>query len=410
MMKRLLGVILFLPFLYLLQLNIRLWYQPSIQTEAAGRYNIDLYHQLKYLRIQMHEKDAAQSMQEFYPEGFVFTHALYALSWVGLVESTTDEYLRQEAIEEVRWSLTQLETDEAREIFPADMSTLPYGVFYQGWVNYTRGRYLGILVEPAQDSVQLARFQTTCTQIAHGIERHHTPFLFSYHFGCWPADNVVALTSLSLHDQLFPARFDEVRKGWLAQMREKMDEFGLLPHQVDLSTGATVENARGSSQSLMLAFWPLIDSTFAQDQYKRYQRHFVDERLGLPGIREYAHGISAAGDIDAGPVIWDIGGSASVVGMGTVAQYKDAALYAGLRNSMEGFGGALTFRKKKRYLLGQLPMADAFIAWSHSRVPPELWGAHRPIRFTTILSLTLPMLLLGLLIWYSWKPVKRSVK
>ncbi|MEL6656442.1 MAG: hypothetical protein AAFR36_08350 [Bacteroidota bacterium] len=410
MMKRILGVILFLPFLYLLQLNGRLWYQPNIQTDAAGQYNVDLFYQLNFLRIQMHENNAAQSMQEFYPEGFVFTHTLYALSWAGLVESTTDEGLRQQAIQEMRWSLEHLESDKAREIFPADMSVLPYGVFYHGWVNYTRGRYLGILAEPGQDSVQLARFQATCKQIAHGIERHHTPFLFSYHFGSWPADNVVALASLSLHDQLFPARFSEVRKEWLAQMREKVDEFGLIPHQVNLSSGTVLESARGSSQSLMLAFWPLIDSTFAQNQYELYQRHFVDERLGLPGIREYAHGISAPGDIDAGPVIWDIGGSASVVGMGTVAQYKDHVLHAGLRNSLEGFGGAFTLNKKKRYLLGQLPMADVFIAWSHSRVPPELWNAHRTLRFTTILSLTLPMLLFGALIWYFWKPTKKQLR
>ena len=94
--------------------------------------------------------------------------------------------------------------------------------------------------------------------------------------------------------------------------------------------------------------------------------------------------------------------------MGTAAQYDAIDLYAGLRNSIEGFGCAITLGGKKRYIFGQLPMADVFIAWSHSRVPPDWWNAQRPVRFATIMSLTVPLLLLGALIWYLWKPLKKN--
>ena len=406
MMKRLLGVILLLPFLYILQLNWRMTYQPTMERTAAGLYNVDLLKQLQFLRVELREKGAGQSMQGIYPEGYVFIHALYALSWAGSVEYTTDPNLREQALREMRWTIERLESDTARSIFPADMTALPYGVFYQAWLNYTRAHYLAALPDPEQDSLQLARFETACTQIAQAIEQHHTPFLYSYHYGCWPADNVVALATLSKYDQILPPKFADLRTQWLARMREKADDYGLIPHEVNLSSGSSLEDARGSSQSLMLAFWPAIDSTFAEDQYRRYREHFVDQRLGLPGIREYPKGQSGLGDVDAGPVIWEIGGAASVVGMGTAAQYQDTNVHTGLRNSIEGFGLATSFGGKKKYLFGQLPMADAFIAWSHARAPVESWEARPSIRWASIFSLFLPLLLLGGLLWYLWKPVR----
>ncbi|WP_367392265.1 hypothetical protein [Lewinella sp. LCG006] len=61
-----------------------------------------------------------------------------------------------------------------------------------------------------------------------------------------------------------------------------------------------------------------------------------------------------------------------------------------MRNSIEGFAMATSWFGKKRYLLGQLPIADAFIAWSHSRVPleiqmvkPTFWG--KPLLFIALL-------------------------
>ncbi|MEL7222176.1 MAG: hypothetical protein AAGJ93_12710 [Bacteroidota bacterium] len=245
-------------------------------------------------------------------------------------------------------------------------------MFYQGWLNYTRSAYLGILSSPQADTVQVKRFRSACDKIAESIERHHTPFLFSYHGGCWPADNVVALASLAAHDELFEPTFATTRKAWLERIQEKLDTNGLVPHSVDQTYGNALQQARGSSQSLMLAFWPQIDAAFGERQYAIFKQKFQDTRFGLPGIREYVKNNNGFGDIDSGPVILGIGGAASIVGMGSSAQYGDVVLHVGLRNSIEGFAASFCWWGKKRYLGGVLPMADAFIAWSHSRVPLEL--------------------------------------
>jgi hypothetical protein len=133
----------------------------------------------------------------------------------------------------------------------------------------------------------------------------------------------------------------------------------------------------------MLCLLPEIDSMFAEEQFVLYEQYFVTARLGLPGIREYPAGIDGNGDIDSGPVIWGIGGAASVVGQRAAAANGREDLYVGLRNSLEAFGAAYPLFGKKKYLFGQLPMADAFIAWGNAveKVPangryPKPWGIH----------------------------------
>jgi hypothetical protein len=59
-------------------------------------------------------------------------------------------------------------------------------------------------------------------------------------------------------------------------------------------------------------------------------------------------------------------GSATIVGQRTLGKYKDLDNYEAIRNSIEALGICFTYENKKRYFLGQLPIADAFIAWSNS--------------------------------------------
>jgi hypothetical protein len=155
----------------------------------------------------------------------------------------------------------------------------------------------------------------------------------------------------------------------------------------------------------MLTFLPAIDSAFARSQYEIYRDLFVDERMGLPGIREYPPGVTGWGDIDSGPVIWEIGGAASVVGLGTSAVYGDSVLHHGLNGAVEGFGMGWSFGTQKTYLFGSLPIADAFIAWSLSHRPltakwsgPIYWKFH-------FISLGL-FLMFGVLLWLVWRKRK----
>jgi len=171
---------------------------------------------------------------------------------------------------------------------------------------------------------------------------------------------------LHMHDKLYQANYESEIKNWFSQVKERLDIMGLIPHKVDDEFGYPVQNAKGNSQSLMLNFLFDIDEDFAQEQFEIFHTLFKDTRFGLPGIRQYPKGLSGSGDIDSGPVLLGIGGAASIVGQRVYAKQKDWATYEGLRNSIESFGVGFTVNSKKRYVFGQLPMADAFICWSNA--------------------------------------------
>ena len=183
----------------------------------------------------------------------------------------------------------------------------------------------------------------------------------------WPADNMLAIASLNLGEQILAGSHSpkSILPNWLEKVKNLLDDNGRIPHGVQWETGKTIEASKGNSMSLMLCFLYDIDSSFAKSQFINYKENFLDERLGLPGIREHAKGLAGDGDIDSGPVIWGIGGAASIVGQRTMATYSEWNVYQGLRNSIEAFGAAYTRNGKKKYVFGQMPMADAFIAWSN---------------------------------------------
>lgn len=86
----------------------------------------------------------------------------------------------------------------------------------------------------------------------------------------------------------------------------------------------------------------------------------------MTGIREYPKGQEGDGDIDSGPVIWGIGGAASLVGQRAAGIHKKEQRFVELRNSVEAFGTAYQWNGKKRFVFGQLAVADAFIAWANA--------------------------------------------
>lgn len=350
--------------------NVALYYQPVVNTRDGHVQNDDLLQELRGLKQAM-DDGAAKDMQGLYPEGYIFMHALYGLAWADVARHVAaDDALYREAFQEVERSCDYLGSETAREIFD-EFLPLSYGAFYQGWYNYVVGRKLLLQPPSKRSASEVTAFRARCQEIAQALQSTKTPYPPSYRFGAWPADVVVGVASLSLHDKLFKPRYRNVMDAWITRVRAQLDVRGLIPHEVDPVTGVMKEEARGSSQSLMLSFLPEIDSAFARDQFKRYRALFIAHRFGLPCIREYPAGTIGFGDIDSGPVILHAGAAASLAGLRTLALYQEQQEYVGLRNSIEAFGVPMTHDGKKQYLFGQLPMADAFIAWGHAAADPS---------------------------------------
>lgn len=375
-MRRLLQAILGFLLLAVGYLNARLYYRPDFSPENGRPINRDVVAQLRFLRGPMHH-GAGLQMQALYPEGFVYLNALYALAWLELLPHLPPhDSLYQEGLTEAEWALREIQSPRGYGQFVDSGLPLPRGAFYQGWSAYVLGRYLQAQPAARRDTADEGHFRRQCALIGQALAASPSPYLESYAGAAWPADGVMGAAALAGHDRLYPARYQLLLQRWVAQVKGCLDGRGLIPHRAAAGSGQSAEEARGSSQSQLLNFLLEIDPVFARQQFQRYRHYFLTTRLGLPGIREAAMGAPPVDDIDSGPVIWGVGGAASLVGRRTMQRYADSTAAVGLRNSIEGFGAALTTSAGKRYLFGQLPIADAFIAWANSvEATRELRGA-----------------------------------
>lgn len=388
----------------LLFINVRLYYAPSKENTLR-----QVEHQLNYLDHAL-DNGADDAMQALFPEGFFFMHALYGLTWTELARSLPDdEHLQRRARAAARHALTQLNSSEGRRVFDVDLEP-PYGVFHTGWRLLLHGSLIAITDSSADDSTDSSLFIANCDRLARAFETSETPFLPSYSNAAWPADALVGVAALHLHDVLFEPRYTRTIADWIVRAKRYLDpETGLLPHHVHAQTGSILEGARGSSQVFMLRLLHEIDPAFAVAQYKRFRRYFVDTWAGLPGIREYPIGHKGRGDLDSGPIFGELGSAATIVGLGTARIYQDTTLSMTLRQTIEAFGLPVTWGSKKRYIFGQLPIGDAFLAWSAIVRPVEPLGQQHLAVYNISNLWRLPVHGISLfIITILWIPVLRN--
>jgi hypothetical protein len=365
LLKELFKVTLATLIAILLWANLALYYRPSFESFGESSINADVYHQLNFLEAKL-KAGEGQKMQRLFPEGFVFINVLYGLTWCNvLAQADHASPVYTHGISEIDRTLAALNSNEGKRIFPKDLP-LPYGAFYHGWTTYLLGSKLLIQSDSDRDNAEVVSFKDKCLQIKVALDSSAVPYLESYRGQIWPADMMTLLVALRIHDELFEEEYSEVISTWVNETKEFLDpSTGLIPHSIGRE-GDRRSGARGSSQSLILTLLFDIDEDYAAEQYASYKELFQDSRFGLPGIREYPKGVLGKGDVDSGPVILEIGGAASIVGQQLAGKANDWDLYCGLRNSIEFFGVSFTIKEKKRYVLGQLPMVDAFVAWSNS--------------------------------------------
>ena len=390
--------------IYLLTVNFKLYFTPELKVIGRDTLNYDLIKELRSLRVALKD-NADKDMQHLYPEGYIFINAMHSLAWCNVIERIDhNTEIFKEGYADITTAYNKINSGIGRAPFDPILP-IPYGAFYMGWSSYVLGRKLSLEPVAQRSKSEVKLFNYQCKVIASALKAHFYPA--SYRGHAWPADAVVCLASLSLHDKLFATQYSHAIADWVFYAKANVDSVGLIPHAVYASSGRPLQSSRGSSLSLMLIFLKSIDKDFALQQFKLYQKYFVDTRLGLQGIREYRSGDYGIGDVDSGPVIFQMGASATIVGMGTNALYDEHKTSSAIRNSVEAFGLPIeNSREEKCYLFGALPIADGFIAWAHSFDRPPSTNDSSFIVFHLYSSGVVILLLL--LIWYIWKPKKPS--
>lgn len=367
----------------------------------------DVLAQLRFLQDAI-DHGAAHDMQRIYPEGFFFQHVLTGLAWCDLAKASDDTVLRRQASTHAREALKAIESDEGTRIFP-DRVAPKYGVFYAAWTSLLRGKIVA-LEGLKSDSALVGKWRDGLDEIAAAYAGKDNPYQPSYEGMAWSGDNVMAMLALTSYDRLLDTtRYVEVRRRWVSQVRATLDPvLGMPPFELDHPTGKVVKSPRGSSQTLFAWDMSEIDTAFAREQYLKLREHFFTTRLGLPVVLEFPVDSVVAEDYDSGPVIWGVGASATIVTLATARKFGDTAFAQGLESTIRFFGLPTRWKGRTAFALGQMPVADAWIAWSRTSTPST--GISVPQwrqPFWWAISIHLISLFVVVAIWCSWFVFRR---
>jgi len=364
--------------------------------------------QLRFVRAAI-DRGAPYEMQKLYPEGFYFMHVLHGLAWSELALGSTDTALRREAVEQSNHALAAVESTDGLRVFEPDIDP-PLGVAYLGWTCFLRERILQ-LQGSRPDTALLRRTVRDLDRMARLYDTAGSPFQQSYRGLVWPGDNVVPVAAMGLHDRIHgDGRYGSTVRRWVAKARQRLEaRSGMPPFMLLHPSGAVVHPVRGSGQTLLLRFLPYVDPDFAREQYARFRATFLERRVGLVLVREFPVGARGEADYDSGPVVWDIGASATILSLGTVRQYGDTAVSRALEGSIDFYGLPYESDGQRIHALGLMPVADAFLSWAKVAVPDPALAVPQPRLFGSLwfLPIHLASLGLALLAWLPWLVLRR---
>jgi hypothetical protein len=361
-MKKLIFGLIFIITILIFWINFKLY----SENFTADEKQKDIVLQLNFIGTELKVNNLGNRMQDIFPEGLVFTNALYGLAWCELANSTDDSTLKSKALHEALFVYNEIDSERAKLVF--DSNLIPKnGVYYVGWKNYLLSKILQIDTSFADFGRYKKTFTEQCETIKEALKQNSSPYLESYSNQTWPADMFVAMASVGNHDKIFKPKYANEIGEWIGNVKNKLDPITkMIPHKVNSRTGERLEGARGSSISLIIRLLAEIDLNFAKQQYELYKTNFVATTFGLPSISEYPRGQSGEGDIDSGPVVFGVGFSGTIVSMGTFSKMGDLDLAEQQYKTINAFGFGYKPGNEKKYIFGLMPIADAFIAWGRA--------------------------------------------
>lgn len=317
------------------------------------------------------DRGAARASQAWFPEGFVFQHALTALARTRAADPGTPG--APAALQAGRRALEALDLPSTARHF--DVERPAGGAFLAGWS-------LLVAVEVArlsEDRTDRTDVDRRAAAAVASLAASPTPFLESYPGSRWPVDTVVLVAALARADALVGVDgADGVLREWPARALSHADPAtGLLPHRVD-GGGGVVDGTRGSSQALVQVFWPDVDPAGAARAWQVFVDAFVVRRLGLVGVLEYPSGVGGPADVDSGPLVLGVSASASAVTLAAARRHGDVELADALSREAELAWLPGPDRPGRSYLLGLVPVADAFLAWARAQPLGPVVAASAP--------------------------------
>ncbi|WP_276368665.1 hypothetical protein [Chryseolinea sp. H1M3-3] len=195
--------------------NVNNNYQPQVKLDDGRIVNGDLIKGIRGLKNALNA-DEDLEMQRMYPEGYMFLNVIYSLACCNLLEGDKSAEIVKEGLTEIQKAWQKISDSRGRAPFSEELSP-PFGSFYKGWSTYLLGRKLNLEAEHQRDEKEVAQFRYQCEEISKAIQEKVYPV--SYYGGAWPADVLVSVASLSLHDKIFETKYNQTIHGWLDKVK-----------------------------------------------------------------------------------------------------------------------------------------------------------------------------------------------
>lgn len=330
---------------------------------------------LEGLKVSLTEHGGAESMQALFPEGSCFTWTLYGLAAANLYDQMpADSPDRAELAAEVRRALNG-------QMSPASLSPfgdteVRLGVFWLGQRNLLLGRYLELTPETQRPLPEVTEFHQNSEELFRAFGRSRAAHLDSYPGMCWPADNVTALASLLIHDEIYGTNYRTAFEAWKNwTVAHACPLTGLPAGHLHSNNGQHIESARGCATSWILPLIMEMDPDWGAELYRLYQEQFRITRLGFRMFREWPKASTATrADVDSGPILWGAGVTATGAGLAGARSAGNFRTETDIRDLSRMFGWPETSSSAgkiaRRHCAGLLPVGDAFLAWGWS-IPGE---------------------------------------
>lgn len=283
-----------------------------------------------------------------YPEGKVFSNALFALSVIEF--SGKDERINPVYASYVDRCINVLISDYSTKIFPSN-GVLKYGAFYNGWTNFVLNKYIkSHLFDHSGIPEKVTEYNNSITQSIVKLQQDSLQLIDTYPGSVWPGDNMACIASLD-------NKYADIKLDWYYKLLDSSSSDSILLDHVLGDRG----EIRGSSQALCIYFLSQVDFDFAKCTNEYYTKLFVDRRLGGELVKEYLYE-NSYGDVDSGPIILGYGAVASIMNTKTQATL-DMGNPSWTWGALNILGLPINIFGDKYYLGKKEEMFDIFMLW-----------------------------------------------
>ena len=189
----------------------------------------------------------------------------------------------------------------------------------------------------------------------------------------YPADLATVVASLALHDRATGADHRALLEDWGRRFRaEAVDpDTGLVFQALTPSTGAPADEARGSGTAFAAYFLAFADLELSRELFEALRSCCSGSLAGFGVVEEYPPGSEGGwGDVDSGPVVLNIGPSATAFMIASARIHGDRELFARLLRTAVLFGAPTQSEGARTFLLGG-PLGNALLFAMLTATPPE---------------------------------------